>query len=274
MDDPAHASRARVVIGTREYSLEYEWIEQQRSAAPLLVFLHEGLGSVAMWRDWPRQLCDAGGYRGLIYSRPGYGQSTPRPHDEKWPVEYMHAQAREVLPAFLQAVSVDTSSEPPWLIGHSDGASIALIHATAFPERVAGLVVLAPHMFVEDVSVASIEHARETYVTTDTQGANLRVKLARYHDDPDSAFWGWNDIWLDPAFRAWNIESLLPAISQPVLAIQGEDDEYGTMAQLDSIAKHVPHAHLLKLAKCRHSPQRDQPQRVTEAAIEFIARHS
>ena len=275
MDDRVSASHALVTVGEREYSLEYESIAPERTASPLLVFLHEGLGSVAMWRDWPRQLCDAGGYRGLVYSRPGYGRSTPRPPAEKWPVDFMHAQAREVLPALLQAAGVDAATDPPWLVGHSDGASIALIYAAAFPERVAGVIALAPHVFVEDVSVESIERTRETYLaTTDTQASRLRVKLGRYHDDPDSAFWGWNDIWLDRAFRSWNIEALLPAIMKPVLAVQGEDDEYGTMAQVDCIARCVPHAQLLKLSACGHSPQRDQPERVIKATVDFIARHT
>ncbi len=272
MTDSATASHARVVIGPREYLLDYEWIARERLSAPLLVFLHEGLGSVAMWRDWPRKLCDAGGLRGLVYSRPGYGRSTPRPRDEKWPVDFMHQQAREVLPAFLQALGVNAASEPPWLVGHSDGASIALIYAASFPERVAGVIALAPHVFVEDLSIESIERTRETYLaTTDTQRSTLRVKLARYHEDPDSAFWGWNDIWLNPAFRSWNIEALLAAITKPVLAVQGEDDEYGTMAQLDSIASHAPHSQLLKLPACGHSPQRDQPQQVIEAAADFVS---
>lgn len=269
-------SFARVELHGRGFSLEYEWISHERSGiarecanSPLLVFLHEGLGSVALWRDWPQQVCEAGGFRGLVYSRPGYGRSTPRPHDEQWPADFMHAQAREVLPAFLREVGVDAATEPPWLIGHSDGGSIALIHAAGFPECVAGLVVLAPHVFVEDVSISSIERARDTYLTTD-----WKVKLARYHDDPDSAFWGWNDIWLDPAFRSWNIEAMLPAITKPVLAVQGEDDEYGTMAQVDSIARHMPRAQLLKLATCGHSPQRDQPQRVVQATVDFIAQHT
>jgi len=278
LDDQVSASHARVVVGTREYSLEYEFIAPERTASPLpplLVFLHEGLGSVAMWRDWPRQMCDAGGYRGLVYSRPSYGRSTPRPRDEKWPIDFMHTQARDVLPAFLQAAGIDTASDPPWLIGHSDGASIALLYAAAFSNRVAGVIALAPHVFVEDLSIESIERTRETYLaTTDTQGSNLRVKLARYHDDPDSAFWGWNDIWLDPAFRGWNIEAMLPAIAKPVLVVQGEDDEYGTMAQVDSIAQRIPHAQMLKLANCGHSPQRDQSQRVIKATVEFIATHT
>ena len=282
MDDRVSASHARVSAGAREYSLEYEFIAPERSviapgrtASPLLVFLHEGLGSVAMWRDWPRQLCDAGGFRGLVYSRPGYGRSTPRPAAEKWPVKFMHTQAREVLPAFLQAAGVDATRDPPWLVGHSDGASIALIHAATFPGRVAGVIALAPHVFVEDLSIQSIERTRQTYLaTTDTQGSTLRVKLARYHDDPDSAFWGWNDIWLDPAFRSWNIEAMLPAITRPVLAVQGENDEYGTMAQVDRIARHVAHAKQLRLAHCGHSPQRDQSKQVIQAIVDFIAIHT
>ncbi len=272
MDDGPDVLRARVVSGSREFELEYAWVGAS-SALPLLVFLHEGLGSVTMWRGWPQKLCAAGGFRGLIYSRPGYGQSSARPAHEKWPVGYMHSQATEILPALLHALGADAAAEPPWLVGHSDGASIALIHAASFPRNVAGLVVLAPHLFVEDLSISSIAAAREAYVTPDTQGPSLRVKLARHHRDPDSAFWGWNDIWLDPAFRNWNIESMLPQISAPVLAVQGEDDEYGTMAQLDSIATHVPHAHQLRLAACGHAPHRDQPQRLTEATLEFIAQH-
>ena len=275
MDDRALTSHVRFAIGARDHALEYARFAADRRASPLLVFLHEGLGSVAMWRDWPRQLCDAGSFRGLVYSRPGYGRSTPRAAAEKWPVDFMHAQAREVLPAFLLAADVDTATDPPWLVGHSDGASIALIHASAFPARVSGVIALAPHVFVEDLSIQSIERTRETYLaSTDTQQSSLRAKLARYHDYPDSAFWGWNDIWLDPAFRGWNIESLLPSITKPVLAVQGEDDEYGTMAQVDSIAKRVPHAQVLKLPACGHSPQRDQPQRVIKATVDFITQRT
>ena len=149
------------------------------------------------------------------------------------------------------------------------------IHAASFPDGTSGVIALAPHVFVEDLSIESIERTRQAYLaTTDTQASTLRVKLGRYHDDPNSAFWGWNDIWLDPAFRNWNIEAILRAITKPVLVVQGEDDEYGTMAQVDSIAKRVPHAQLMKLAKCGHSPQRDQPQRVIRVIVDFIARHT
>jgi len=177
----------------------------------------------------------------------------------------MHRQAHDVLPALFAALRI---TEPPWLLGHSDGGSIALLHAAAHPERVAGVIAVAPHILVEDESVASIAAARTTYLATD-----LKVRLARYHDDPDSAFWRWNDIWLDPAFRAWNIEDRLPLIRCPVLAVQGEDDEYGTMAQIDGIARRVPHARLVKLPACGHSPQRDQPALLTAAGVQFLHEH-
>lgn len=252
----------------RPVRLEYRWVGVDDRAAPLLVFLHEGLGSASMWKDFPARLCEAGGLRGLVYSRAGYGRSTLRAPDERWATDYMHVQAREVLPAFLAAVGVDVEADPPWLFGHSDGASIALIYAATYPDKLAGLIVLAPHIFVEDLSVHSIEQAKYAYQATD-----LRRRLARHHADVDSAFWGWNDVWLDPAFRHWNIEALLPAIRVPVLAVQGHNDEYGTMAQVDDLAARVPQAEVLKLDDCAHSPHRDQPEAVTRATIEFVGRH-
>jgi pimeloyl-ACP methyl ester carboxylesterase len=253
---------ADIDVAGHAQRLEYAWVGTTRADAPVIVFLHEGLGSLAMWKDFPQALCAAAGARGLVFSRYGYGRSTPRPAAEKWRVDFMHAQAEHALPALFAKVGLD---RPAWLYGHSDGGSIALLYAAAFPERVAGLVVVAPHVFVEDVSVASIETARVAFATTD-----LRQRLARYHDDPDSAFGGWNEIWLDPAFRAWNIEDCLPRIRCPVLAVQGEDDEYGTMAQIDAIGRRVPHARLLKLAACGHSPHRDQPERVIAAVADFL----
>lgn len=247
----------------RTVEIEYAWIAPERTAAPLVVFLHEGLGSVAMWKDFPQRLCEAGGFRGLVFSRPGYGQSTPRAADEVWGVDFMHQQAHEVVPAFLDALSVQGS---PWLFGHSDGASIALLFAARFPERARGLVVLAPHIFVEDVTVENIERAKEAYLHTD-----LAHKLGRYHGDPDSAFWGWNRIWLDPAFRTWNIEAEIAAIRAPVLAIQGLDDEYGTLTQIRGIAQQVSGTQLLELPACAHSPHRDQPEAVIAATVAFIA---
>lgn len=254
-----------IEVDGRRYAIEVEWLFAERAARPLLVFLHEGLGSVAMWRDYPRALCEAGGFRGLVYSRPGYGRSTPRAAGERWPVDFMERQAREVLPAVLAAAGIDVVRAPPWLFGHSDGASIALIHAASFPSSVRGAVVLAPHLFVEDLSLHSIAEVAETY-----RDGNLRSRLARYHDDVDSALLGWNQAWLDPRFRDWNIGPLMPAIRCPVLAVQGEHDEYGTMAQLDAIARLAPTTELLRLPDCGHSPHRDQPAALTAATLRFI----
>lgn len=247
----------------RPVRIEHEWLAPQRAGRPLLVFLHEGLGSRSLWKDFPRALCDAADCRGLVYSRPGYGRSTPRAPDEHWDVDYMHRQALELLPALLQALHV---TEAPWLIGHSDGASIALLYAAQYPAAVAGLVLMAPHLFVEAVSITSIEAAREAFTRTD-----LRQRLARHHEDVDSAFWGWNHAWLNPAFRAWNIEAGLARIRCPVLAIQGLDDEYGTLQQVHRLRDHLPAAQLLELPDCGHSPYRDQPQRVIAASAAFIA---
>jgi pimeloyl-ACP methyl ester carboxylesterase len=242
----------------RTVRIEHQWLRRDDRAAPLLVFLHEGLGSVSMWRDFPAQLCQALGCRGLVYSRPGYGRSTPRAAHEALAPDFMHRQAHELLPALLRALQVDAAATPPWLLGHSDGGSIALLHATRHP--VAGLAVLAPHILVEDLSVASIARAREAWRTTD-----LRQRLARHHDDPDSAFHGWNDVWLLDAFRNWSIEAEIGTITCPLLAVQGLDDEYGTLEQIRGIARRVPQTRLLELAACGHSPQRDQPQAVIRA---------
>jgi pimeloyl-ACP methyl ester carboxylesterase len=241
----------------------------QGRTGPAMVFLHEGLGSVATWRDFPARLCTATGLRGVVYSRRGYGRSTPRPPDERWGPDFMHRQAREALPALLEAIGEDVAAEPPWLFGHSDGASIALIHAAAFPGRIAGAIVVAPHVFVEPISVDSIERIRAAYAGTD-----LRSRLARFHDDVDSAFFGWNDAWSSPAFRSWDIRPLLPTIRSPVLAVQGHDDEYGTMAQVETIAHDVPGAELLALDRCGHSPQRDRPDALIDAVVDFVRRRS
>ena len=250
----------------RPLRIEHAWVGVQVAAAPLLVFLHEGLGSLAMWKDFPQRLCEAAGCRGLVYSRPGYGRSTPRQVQERWAPDFLHRQARELLPALLRALKVDVAHRPPWLLGHSDGASIALLHAAT--HAVAGTIVVAPHIFVEDLSIASIQQARTAY----TEGA-LRSGLAKYHDDTDSAFHGWNGIWLDPAFRDWNIESELAAIRGPLLAVQGLDDEYGTLAQIYGIAAHLPQARMVEIADCGHSPHRDHPQVLIDAACAFMQEH-
>jgi pimeloyl-ACP methyl ester carboxylesterase len=247
----------------RAVRIEHQWLNANLAEAPLLVFLHEGLGSLAMWRDFPQQLCNALGVRGLVYSRPGYGQSTPRDADEHWAPDFMHRQANEVLPALLQALNV---TQAPWLLGHSDGGSIALLYASR--HRTAGVMVMAPHIRVEEVSVQSIAKAKAAYENTD-----LRERLSRYHSDVDSAFWGWNRIWLAPEFRNWSIETELSTLTCPVLAIQGIQDEYGTLAQIRDIQRHVAHTQLLELADCGHAPHRDQPQALTQACLTFFQSH-
>ncbi len=248
----------------REIRIEYRWTGSTDAAAPVMVFLHEGLGSVSLWKDFPDTLCAALGLRGLVWSRPGYGRSTPRAADEQWAPDFMHRQAREVLPALFDALNV----QRPWLFGHSDGGSISLLYAAMFPDALRGAIVLAPHLLVEDISVTSIAQAKVAY---ETQG--LRERLSRHHDDVDSAFYGWNEIWLSPAFRDWNIEAELDAIHCPLLAIQGEDDEYGTMQQVLRIRDRLPATEVLALPRCGHSPHRDQPQAVADAVSRFMARH-
>lgn len=239
---------------------EYRFVQPAHANGVDLVMLHEGLGSVSLWRDFPEQLAQATGCRTLVYSRHGYGRSSPLEAPRN--VDYMHEEARTWLPAILTELNI----RRPVLFGHSDGASIALIQAAIPESDVAGIIALAPHVKVEDVTVQSISVARSAYMNSD-----LRSRLSRHHADVDSTFWGWNRIWLDPAFRTWNIEALLPSIHCPILAIQGEDDEYGTMEQIASIARAAPNSRLLALEACRHSPHRDQQQRVLAAAREFVA---
>lgn len=225
----------------------------------VLVFLHEGLGSVAGWRGFPRALCDRLGAPGLVYSRRGYGRSTPLGSARA--TDYLHREAWDVLPALLERCG----AARPVLVGHSDGGSIALLYAARDDPR--AVAIMAPHVFVEDVTIAGIVQARAAW-----DAGKLREPLQRAHDDPDGAFFGWNDGWLNPAFRHWNIEAELPKIRCPVLAIQGYDDQYGTMEQLDRIARGAPQTQLLKLEQCGHAPQRDQPERVMAAIGELYVR--
>ncbi len=250
----------------RRVRIEHAFIAPERKQRPLVVFLHEGLGSLSMWRDFPQRLCDAVDARGLVYSRPGYGRSTPRDPEEAWELDFMHRQAHEVLPALLKAVGVDAEAERPVLFGHSDGGSIALLYAARFPRAVDAAIVLAPHILVEDLSVASIARARVAYEATDLKG-----RLAKYHDDPDSAFYGWNRIWLHPPFRHWSIEEEIGTITCPLLAVQGLDDEYGTLEQIRGIARRVQCTELLELPDCGHSPHKDQPQLLIDAVRRFLS---
>ncbi len=245
--------------------IEYQWVGSTDIGQPLIVFLHEGLGSVAMWKDFPKQLCEAANCRGLVYSRPGYGQSTPRSADEAWQPDFMHRQAFEVLPALLKVLNIDTDVQKPWLFGHSDGGSIALLFAARYPSNTSGIIVLAPHILVENISINSIEQAKLAYETTD-----LRSKLERFHDNVDSTFWGWNDIWLNPAFRHWNLTQAIKTITSPLLAVQGLDDEYGTLEQIHGIKRVLAHTQLLELPDCGHSPHRDQPDALIEACNAFV----
>ena len=237
--------------------LEYEWSDGRE---PALVFLHEGLGSIRQWRDFPERVARATGLRALVYDRYGYGNSEVLV-EPRVGVRFMHDEALVALPQVLAALGI----EAPILVGHSDGASIALIYAGA-GNAVRALVLMAPHVFVEEICVRSIERARVTFETTD-----LPQRLGRYHRDARKTFYLWNDVWLDPEFRRWNIEEYLPGVRAPLLAIQGEDDEYGTLAQLDAIQRLASgRCELLKLANCGHSPHRDRPEAVLAAVNRFI----
>jgi pimeloyl-ACP methyl ester carboxylesterase len=241
-------------------TLSYEWVGEERGQ-PALVFLHEGLGSIRQWRDFPARVAAATGARALVYDRYGYGQSDVL-QEPRRTVQFMHQEGLESLPALLSALEI----QEPILVGHSDGASIALIHAGAGHE-VRGVVAMAPHVFIEPICLSSIAKASQTFESTD-----LPQRLGRYHRDARKTFYGWADVWLDPQFKGWDIrDDYLPKVGCPVLAIQGHDDEYGTMAQLDEIARRVAgRCELLKLEQCGHSPFRDQPEQTLQAISVFV----
>lgn len=244
-----------VVDGHRLETLSYVAADNPST----IVMLHEGLGSVSMWKDFPSKVAEATGYSVLVYSRYGHGKSDALCEPRR--VEFMHHEGIVVLPALLAQLEI----RRPILLGHSDGGSISLLYAAATAESLRALILEAPHVFVEDLTVQSIAKIGDVYRTTD-----LPAKLARHHDHPDEMFWGWNDIWLEPGFRAWNIEASLDAIRCPVLVIQGHEDEYGTMAQVAAIQRRIPHAETLALANCGHSPHRDQPAATLAAIADFI----
>ena len=226
---------------------------------PELVFLHEGLGSASHWKDFPALVAASNRCPITVYSRYGAGDSDVL--TEPRPVRYMHDEALTALPELLSTLRI----ENPILIGHSDGASIAIIYAGAH-NHLRGAVLLAPHVFVEDLSVSSISEAKVSFEST-----NLSELLGRYHRDPARTFWGWNNIWLHPDFRNWNIEEYLPRITCPMLVIQGLDDQYGTMAQVEAIRRQSGGpVEVLKLENCRHSPQRDRPTTTLEAITKFV----
>jgi pimeloyl-ACP methyl ester carboxylesterase len=250
------------------HRLEYQWLHPRANKgrrhgddAPVLVFLHEGLGSAALWKNFPALVVEGTRCPALVYSRYGYGESDRL--TEPRTVDYMHKEALDALPQVLEALSV----RDPILIGHSDGASIAIIHAGSGRWPVRGLVLMSPHVFVEDVTVASIAQAKTIFETSD-----LGLRLGRYHDDAAATFGGWNNIWLDPDFRAWNIEPYLASITAPVLLIQGQDDQYGTSAQVEAIALQVKGpVETMMLQRCAHSPHVDQTQATLGAIVRFVA---
>jgi pimeloyl-ACP methyl ester carboxylesterase len=238
--------------------IAYEWIGEESGKAPL-VFLHEGLGSIRQWRDFPAKVAAATGRRALVYDRYGYGQSEVL-KEKRRTVRFMHDEALVALPEFLR----ETGVENPVLIGHSDGASIALIHAGA-GHAVRGVVAMAPHVFIEPICISSIKK-----VSLEFESSDLPARLGKYHRDARKTFYGWADVWLDPEFEGWDIrDDFLPNIRCPVLAIQGFDDEYGTMKQLDELGR-ISKAALLKLERCGHSPFRDQPEKVLSAIVDFV----
>lgn len=243
--------------------LEYARHGPPPERAPTLVFLHEGLGCVSLWRDFPARLAAATGCGALVYSRAGYGRSDSVPLPR--PVRFMHDEGLRVLPEVLDAAGVRDAV----LVGHSDGASIALVHAgSGAAGRVRALVLEAPHVFVEDVSVRSIAAIGEAY-----RGTDLRARLERHHGgNVDCAFHGWNGVWLDPEFRAWNIEEYLPRVAVPVLVVQGEADEYGTLAQVEAVRRGAAGpVQTVVLPGVGHSPHRDAPEVTLAAMARFVA---
>ncbi|NPU83997.1 MAG: alpha/beta hydrolase [Syntrophaceae bacterium] len=232
-----------------------------RRNSPPLVFLHEGLGSIGQWRDFPETLCARTETAGFVYDRLGHGRSDPLPAPRT--VRYLHEEALDVLPAVLDALALDR----PVLVGHSDGGTIALLFAAEYPNRVRGVITEAAHVFVEEETLRGIREAVELYRTTD-----LRERMARYHGDKvDAVFSGWADTWLSAEFRHWNVESFLPRVSCPLLVIQGADDRYGTPGQVDAIVcQAADPAEALLLPDCGHIPHQQARDRVLEAMTRFI----
>jgi pimeloyl-ACP methyl ester carboxylesterase len=256
MSATAAVPRPAVVEGLRIEAVELAGDPDRRP----LVLLHEGLGSVGLWRDFPAALHAATGRRVLAFSRHGHGRSEP-PGRPRTPA-FFHEEALDVLPELLPRL--DASA--PILVGHSDGASIALIHAAY--HQVTGLALIAPHVVVEDVTIEAIRATRERY-----ERGGLRERMARHHDDPDAAFRGWCDVWLDPAFRAWSIESEAQGVTAPVLLVQGSADPYGTVDQIDRIQARVRgRAERLVVEGAGHSPHLEQPEAVLRAIAAFSAR--
>jgi len=260
--DPVIPAQAGIQFLDLDGKLEYIDLPATRPDRPEVLLLHEGLGSVSMWRDFPARLAGVTGCRTIAWSRHGFGRSSPRARP--WTPRFVHEEALEVIPRLRAALSIRN----PVLLGHSTGASMALVHAGAGRWPVAGVVAMAPLTDVEGSNVQSILEARRLYETT-----GWREKLSRHHDDVDAVFYGWNDTWTRPEFRAWNLRDDLAGIRAPILAILGEGDEYASRAQVEAIRAHATSARsfeFLHLADCGHAPHRDQPERVLQAVERFI----
>lgn len=273
-----HTARDFIALGASR--LECRWLDASgqviasRNGQPIataavdqqltLVFLHEGLGSISLWREFPKQLCQATGLPGFIYARQGYGASSPLTAPRR--VDYLHHEAAQVLPQVLRLARIDK----PVLIGHSDGASIALLHAGLYPSKALALVVLAPHLFVERMTVEAIAEVSTRFHQSDDD--RLRAALARHHQDLDSAFGGWADIWLNPEFLAFNIEAEVARIQCPISAIQGLDDPYGSALQVERIAQLCPDTTVHLLPACKHNPHLEQAERTLELCRAFLNR--
>jgi pimeloyl-ACP methyl ester carboxylesterase len=250
-----------ITIGSSD--LEYRMVGPAPEDAPTIVLLHEGLGSAGLWGDFPEKLAAATGTGVFAYSRAGYGASTPATLPR--PVDYMHVEALEVLPKLLDAIGFRRGL----LVGHSDGASIAAIYAGGVQDhRIRGLALIAPHFIVEDISVQSIAGIKNLYETTD-----LKSKLARWHKDVDNAFYGWNDAWLNPKFRDWDISEYLAYIRVPIAIVQGADDHYGTIRQIEIASEecYCP-VDVSIIAGAGHSPHREAPEATLNAIAEFAGR--
>ena len=249
-------------VSVQGRQIEVRRIPAVATACPPLVFLHEGVGCVSLWRDFPDSVARRLGAPALVYSRFGYGQSDGLTGSRQ--PGFMHDEALHVLPELLDTLGIIN----PILIGHSDGASIALIHAASANRPVTAVVLMAPHVLVEACTIENIARVAETYETSD-----LKARLSRHHRHVDDAFHGWSRIWLDPRFRTWSLARECQTLTVPTLLIQGEDDEYGTLAQLDAIAEIAPGpVQRVVLSNCGHSPHRDQETAVLDAIAGFVAR--
>ena len=251
------------ILSVSGVNLEYACWGPAPDQAPTLILLHEGLGCVALWREFPAKLAQATGLGVFAYSRKGYGKSDPVTLPR--PLDFMAREAQEVVGPLLDAIGLRRGV----LLGHSDGATIAAQYGGGVQDhRVRGLVLMAPHFFTEPGGLAEIAQVRDVYAQGD-----LKAKMGRYHDDPEGAFRGWNDVWLDPGFKAWNVADVIDYFRVPVLAIQGHGDQYGTMAQIDVIEErsYAP-VELLKLDDCGHAPHLEQSEQVLAAIADFVAR--